>query len=155
MELFPTRVLVAVDRSPSARTALDAARQLCAATDSELWLVHVKLLSPSVVGDPVGGGQYEQLEAEGEEVLAGIRDELEADGGDVQVAQAAVRLAKSIEGAVAAFAEEIDARLIVVGGTTRGRIDRAVGGDVAVGLVKHAPCSVLVVPPHVQDQPGG
>jgi nucleotide-binding universal stress UspA family protein len=151
MQLFPTRVLVAVDAGSTARTALAAARSLCAETGSELWLVHVKLLNASVAGKPVNPAQYEKLEREGEEVLDGLREELDGDGG-VPVAQAMVRLGTSIPRSVAGFAEEIEAGLIVVGGTTRGAIERRVGGDAAVGLVRNAPCSVMVVPPHLEAQ---
>lgn len=149
MELFPARVLVAVDRSSSSRIALTAARQLAEATSSELWLVHVKLLSPTVVGDRVSAAQYERLEQEGEELLDELRKEVEGDGG--AVAQAIVRLGRRIEHSVAALAEEIQAGVIVVGGTSGGAVNRAVSGDVAVGLVKRSPCAVLVVPPHTGE----
>jgi nucleotide-binding universal stress UspA family protein len=148
MELFPTRVLAAVDRSDSARTAATVAAQLAGASGSELWLVHVKLLSRSLVGSPGNDPRYAQLEAEGREVLEAVRAEVEAESG-VDVAQVVVRLGQRIEQSVAALAEEIGAGLIVCGGTTRGALNRTVGGDVAVGLVRSTPCSVLVVPPHV------
>jgi nucleotide-binding universal stress UspA family protein len=150
MELFPTRVLVAVDQGPSSRTAIDAARAICAATSSELWLVHVRLLRSSVSGKPVAHGQYDKLEREGQELLDELQKDLGGDGG-VPVAQSSVRLGKSVEKSVAGFAEEIEAGLIVVGGTRHGVVSRTVGGDIAVGLVKAAPCSVLVVPPHIAD----
>lgn len=149
MPLFPTRVLVAVDRSASSRTALRAARELCESSTSELWLVTVKLLSASMVGDRVSAAQYEKLEQEGEALLDEIRREVEGDG--FPVARAVVRLGRRIEHSVAALAEEIGAGVIVVGGTSRGPVDRRVGGDVAMGLVKGSPCAVLVVPPHLGD----
>ncbi len=152
MELFPTRVLAAVDRSTSSRTALDAARAICAATGSELWLVHVRLLTGGVAGKPVGAGQYDKLEQEGRALLEELASELAADGG-VIVAQHQVRLARSVPKSVASFAEEIEAGIIVVGGTHAGRMARTVGTDIAVGLVKGSPCSVLVVPPHVGETP--
>jgi nucleotide-binding universal stress UspA family protein len=149
MPLFPARVLVAADRSSSSRTALAAARALAEATGSELWLVHVKLLTPTIVGDRVTAAQYERLEQEGEGLLADLRAEVEQDGG--AVAQTVVRMGKRIEHSVAALAEEIEAGVIVVGGTTRGRVDRTMAGDIAVSLVKRAPCAVLVVPPHTAE----
>jgi nucleotide-binding universal stress UspA family protein len=148
MELFPARVLAAVHKSESASTALDAARQVCAATSSELWLVHVKLLSASIVGDPMGSTRYDDLEREGQTYLDELTASLAADGG-VPVTSSAVRLSRSVERSVAGFAEEIAAGLIVIGGTSRGAVQRTVAGDIAVSLVRSTPCSVMVVPPHV------
>ena len=56
-------------------------------------------------------------------------------------------LAGFVGPAVADFAAERGADVIVVGATHRQRLDRFVMGSTAEQVADHAPCSVMIVPP--------
>jgi nucleotide-binding universal stress UspA family protein len=142
--LFPTRVLLAADTSPSASQALAAAVQVCASTGSELYLGHVKTSSPSVVGTTPSGTQSERLAAEAEALLAGVRAEVERQGGTV--ADTAIEAAQDVPGGVLAIADRFAIGLIVVGGSGGGTVQRTVSGDVSGKIVRTASIPVLVVP---------
>jgi nucleotide-binding universal stress UspA family protein len=47
--------------------------------------------------------------------------------------------------AICAWAAKVGASLVVVGSRTRHGVDRVLLGSVAEHVVRHAPCSVLVV----------
>jgi len=48
---------------------------------------------------------------------------------------------------ISTLAEDVDADLIVVGASSKGIAMRALLGSTAYGLVRHAPCSVIIARP--------
>jgi nucleotide-binding universal stress UspA family protein len=44
------------------------------------------------------------------------------------------------------LAEQVDAELVVIGATRRGRAHRALAGDITLGLLQAAPCGVAIAP---------
>ncbi|MFD6953292.1 MULTISPECIES: universal stress protein [unclassified Nocardiopsis] len=138
---------MADDGSPESDRAVDTAAQLVRATGSSLSLVHVKALSPTVVGVPAAPAHVERLREQGR-VLVGRRV-AELSAGGIEPEHAEVRLGRRIEAAVTDTAMEWGAGLLVVGARGGNPGQRYILGDVSVHLVREARCSVLVV--HTED----
>jgi nucleotide-binding universal stress UspA family protein len=142
MAMFPTRVLVGVDTGAVSDHAVDAAWELCQATDSELHLAHVKLTARSLRGSPMGAGQQEQLEDEGRAFLQQHVDRVEQAGG--RVAGTHVRFSRRIEDALVGLQAELGIGLIVVGATTAGDLARRVIGALGPVAADDKPVGVFV-----------
>ncbi len=155
MSIFPTKILLATDGSEEAALAARAAANLAQKTDSELHVVHARLMLPYSgyyrAETPTISGTTDEEEAR-QRVMQWLDDQverIEAEGGNV--AQAYLRLGKPEEGIITVaeeivkLAEEIGAGLIVVGSRGLGGIRRALMGSVSDSVVRHAHCPVLVV----------
>jgi universal stress protein A len=126
MPLFPTRVLVGVDGSASARFAIDAASELCRATGSELHLIHVKSTSSTVRGRPVTPAQGEAMDAEAEAMLDRAAQMVVAQGGSV--AGTHVRFGEHIHHTLVEAQGQLDAGLLVIGSSHGGKVARSLFG---------------------------
>lgn len=140
---FPTGILVADDGSPESDRALSAAVELARATLSELSLVHVKSLEPSVAGTTVTPAQIDRLREQGEALVE--RRAAEAAERGLELDHAEVRLGRNIEVTVLRAATDLGSGLLVVGARGRGPGQRRALGDLSRRLASNAPCSVLVV----------
>ena len=87
----------------------------------------------------------EALRREAQEVLDGQVRTIEEAGGTVAIAH--LRMGERRDEAIVHLAEEIDADLIVIGSRGFGGLKRALLGNVADSVVRHAHCPVLVVRP--------
>ncbi len=136
------KIVCAVDFSESSRSALEHAADLARRFDAELTLVHV-WKGPLAAGARTAAAApaEDQQTAELGRKLEGWKREAERMAGR-QVGTAIASGSPAVE--VARLAADDRADLVVVG--TRGRtgIERAVLGSVAEGIVRHAPCAVLV-----------
>jgi nucleotide-binding universal stress UspA family protein len=142
--LFPTRILVGVDHSPTSTDAVVAATELARATGSELHLLHVKTTSSTVRGRPVTPGQGDRMEAEAAALLAAASGTVGERGGEVTATH--VRFGERVSRVLAEAQGELDAGLLVVGSGPGGTTARALlATSPASGLVRRAPGSVLVV----------
>jgi nucleotide-binding universal stress UspA family protein len=151
MSIFPTRILLATDRSEEATLAAQTAIDLANKTGSELHVVYTSspIYPPAFYeGNEVGVNVEAYLEEREEltKIQQGLLDEqvrkIEAAGGSV--AQAHFTEGKP-EAEITAVAEEIGAGLIVVGSRGLGGMRRAMLGSVSDSVVRHAHCPVLVV----------
>ncbi|MEP7121617.1 MAG: universal stress protein [Byssovorax sp.] len=142
------RILAATDMSEPALPALVAAADEAKARGAKVTLIHSVDLLPSsamAIGAPFGGTWLvvppEQIAAVRASVQATLDDMMKrlAIDGEVRVEQG------NPVAEVVNAAEQLDAELVVVG--TRGRtgLTRLALGSVADGIVRAAPCSVLVV----------
>jgi nucleotide-binding universal stress UspA family protein len=125
--VFPTKILLATDRSREAELAATTAADLAKSTNSELHVVHV------------GRDQFReeaQKELDTEEGM--VR---EAGVTDVQAHLKFGMPARTIVD----LAEELGVGLIVMGSRGRGGIRRALMGSVSSSVVPHAHCPVMVV----------
>jgi nucleotide-binding universal stress UspA family protein len=145
--LFPTRILVGVDRSEASRAALAAATELALATDSELHLIHVKSTSSTVRGRPVTPTQGDQMDAEAAALLSEAADHVTEQGASLGGTH--VRFAERPERLLTEAQGELDAGLLVVGASRSGSVARSLmtGGDGASSTVRRSGSSVLVVRP--------
>jgi nucleotide-binding universal stress UspA family protein len=149
MGLFPTRILLAIDGSEEAELAALRAVDLAERTDSELHVVHVGVVPLFLLSDPgmlgYDGKLYEQFEEESRELLRKQTWRVKVAGGTV--AGSHLRMG-AVDLEVVALAKELGADLIVMGCRGHRGIRRAIEGSISDGVIRHAPCPVLVVRSH-------
>jgi nucleotide-binding universal stress UspA family protein len=148
---FPTKLLLATDGSVDAQLAAQTAADLANKTDSELHIVHVRpRITPHYPGYYIGPEVVENaeekeqryLDREAQRLLDTQVEQVSAAGGSV--AQFHLRSGKPEE-EIVSLAEELGARLIVLGSRGRGGVRRALMGSVSDSIVRHAHCPVMVV----------
>src|SRR3712207_1944482 len=144
MSISPTKILLATDGSEEAELAATSAAALAAKTGSELHVVHVRILPPETLHDPLSfdTAAREEFERRGRARLDELVGRLEASGGAVEGAHFRVG---SSAAEIVAQAEELGVGLVVLGSRGLGAIRRALIGSVSDSVVRHAPCPVLVV----------
>ena len=145
MGIFPTRILLATDGSPHADLAAGVAMDLASSTGSRLHVVAVGRTFPAAVYDEYTETRREDLRREAKEILDEQVRKIEESGGDVAVAH--LKLDERRDEAIVHLAEDIDAGLRVIGSRGFGGMKRALMGNVADSVVRHAHCPVLVVRP--------
>jgi nucleotide-binding universal stress UspA family protein len=140
MSIFPTNILLATDGSREAELAAATAADLANATDSELHVIHVGELLPTLLAQTEV--EPAQLEREAREVLDEQVKRIEEAGGTVK--EAHLRLGRADE-EIVDLAQSLGVGLIVMGSRGRGRIRRALMGSISDSVVRHAPCPVTIV----------
>lgn len=143
-------VAVGVDFSPLSDRALRHALELSAPHAAEVVLIHVASPDPDFVGMEAGPQHVRDEVAkelwEERTTLHDLATALEKTGRRVRVVMVRGPAADSLVEA----AREARADLLVVGSHGRGPVKRLFLGSVSEGVLRQAPCPVLVVP----DQPG-
>ena len=143
------KVLLATDGSEESELASRAAVELCETTGPELHVVHV---GPAVrhVGDM--GPVF--LDPQAEQAAQERLDEQSQEQLDAEVkkvgelgARAAGTHLRAGDPAdlIVRLAEDLGARMIIMGSRGRGGVRRALMGSVSEDVVRHAHCPVLVV----------
>lgn len=145
MGIFPTHILLATDGSPHADLAAEVAVDLARSTGSRLHVVAVGRTFPAAVYDEYAETRRDDLRREAREVLDEQVKKIEESGGNVAVAH--LKLDEQRDEAIVHLAEDIDAGLVVIGSRGFGGMKRALMGNVADSVVRHAHCPVLVVRP--------
>ena len=149
MSIFPTRILLATEGSEEAELAALRAVELADATDSELHVVHVGVLPTFLESYPgtlgYSGKLYEQIEEDSRELLRELSWRVKVAGGTV--AGTHLRMG-AVDLEIVALAKELGADLIVMGCRGHRGIRRAMEGSISDGVIRHAPCPVLVVGSH-------
>lgn len=139
--MFPTRVLLAVDGSPDSDLARDRALDLLGHSQAELAVVHVGLVSPWTNPTSLAPHQMERLRSDSQAVLDGALTALGERGVE---AQGYLRMGRAVD-EILRLRDEIQADLIVLGSRGANAFVRVLLGNDAEGVVRHAPCPVLVV----------
>jgi nucleotide-binding universal stress UspA family protein len=136
------RILLAVDESPVAAHAVDVGLELAKALGAELAFIFVVDRSQTVI--PESGVPAADLialaEQDGKRLLAMFRMRSSREPPALEfvaVGQPAAEIVKT--------ANEWHADVIVMGSHGRRGVERALMGSVAEAVMRHAPCSVLVV----------
>jgi nucleotide-binding universal stress UspA family protein len=145
LSTFPTRILLATDGSPHAELAALKAVDLAKSTKARLHVVAVGRTFPAAVYDVYTEAGREDLRREAQEVLDQQVRKIEEVGGTVAIAH--LKMNERRDEAIVHLAEDIDADLIVIGSRGFGGLRRALLGNVADSVVRHAHCPVLVVRP--------
>ncbi len=125
--VFPTKILVATDRSREAQLAATTAALLAESTNSELHVVHVG---------------FEQYRDEAQKELETEVDMIRESGA--QDIQAHLEFGRP-DTAIVEMAEELGDGLIVMGSRGLGGMRRALLGSISDSVVRHAHCPVLIV----------
>jgi nucleotide-binding universal stress UspA family protein len=145
LSTFPTRILLATDGSPHGELAAMKAVDLAKSTKARLHVVAVGRTFAAAVYDVYAEVGREDLRREAQEVLDEQVRKIEETGGTVAIAH--LKMNERRDEAIVHLAEEIDADLIVIGSRGFGGLKRALLGNVADSVVRHAHCPVLVVRP--------
>ena len=157
MSISHTTILLATDGSEEAILAAHIAADVANKTDSELHIAHVRpRITPHYPGYYIGPEVVEEaeekeqryLDREAQRLLNTQVEQVSAAGGSV--AQFHLRSGRPEE-EIVSLAEELGARLIVLGSRGRGGLRRALMGSVSDSVVRHAHCPVLVVREEKQD----
>ncbi len=139
-------IVVATDFTENSLAALETAFSLAAEGSSRLHVVHVVEI-PAVAGPPLASvvPPVDQLYKAAQERLDGL---IPANWSDRLHLKTAV-LTGTPSTAIADFALEKGADMIVVGTHGRKGLARVLMGSQAEALLREAPCQVLVVKPKV------
>ena len=119
--------------------------ELAKSTRARLHVVAVGRTFGAAVYDVYAEVGREDLRREAQEVLDEQVRKIEEEGGTVAIAH--LKMNERRDEAIVHLAEEIDADLIVIGSRGFGGLKRALLGNVADSVVRHAHCPVLVVRP--------
>lgn len=136
------KILIAVDSEPVAAHAADVAAELARAVGAEMAFVHVV---DSSLGYPADTGVppaelIALAKQEAKKLVSDFRQRVSPQSAAlefIQVGGPATEIVKA--------AKEWPADLIVIGSHGRGGVQRALMGSVAEGVMRHAPCPVMVI----------
>jgi len=147
LSLFPTRILLATDGSPHAELAAKKAVDLAKNTGARLHVVVAGRTFSQVVYKDYAESEAgrEKIRREAQEILDEQVRKIEEAGGTVAIAH--LKMGERRDEAIVHLAEDIGADLIVIGSRGFGGLRRALLGNVADSVVRHAHCPVLVVRP--------
>lgn len=129
------RILVGTDFTPGARAAIEAAARLAADCSASLVIAHAL---------HVVGSDEEELEDQ----LGDARDALELDAATARSITPNAQTRLVVSSSSSAFLELLEVEafdLVVVGAHEGSRVSAFFLGSVAEKVLRHAPCSVLVV----------
>ncbi len=144
MGIFPTRILLATDGSEQANLAAMTAIDLAESTGSRLHVVAVGRTFPGAAIYKIYAEEAkEDLRREAQEVLDEQVRKIEEAGGTVAIAH--LKMDERRDEAIVHLAEDIGAGLIVIGSRGFGGMKRALLGNIADSVVRHAHCPVFVV----------
>ena len=136
------RILVAVDNEPIAAHAADIGAELARLAGAEMAFIHV--IDPALVNAADTGIQPDVFVAsakeEAKKLIDDFRKRLPQQVTALEFVQIGIPLTEIVNAA-----KDWPADLIVIGSHGRGGITRALLGSVAEGVMRHAPCPVLVV----------
>lgn len=141
------KILVPVDFSKVTEAALGAATTLAGALQAELILIHIAAPDPEFVGYETGPASVRQavahqLAAEHKR-LQELQHRLESESLRVTALLIQGYTAEKI----LAEAVRLGVDLIVMGSHGHGGLHHLLMGSVAEGVVRKAPCPVVLVPP--------
>jgi nucleotide-binding universal stress UspA family protein len=158
-------ILVAVDFSDATPAVIDVARQLAKALDAEIHLVHVKefraAAGPGTLGyglagmpelAPISGVPMPGFDALPQPVAESEDQKSKLARWQQEIAQQGVKV--TLHEPTGVVAEEIlneakalNADLIVMGTHGHGAMYKLLVGSATKGVLKHATCPVLLMPP--------
>jgi nucleotide-binding universal stress UspA family protein len=145
------QILAAIDFSEVSSRVLEQAARLAEAFSAELSLVHVAAPDPEFVGydagpESVRGQRAAELRSEHRE-LQGMAESLRERG---LRARALLIQGPTVEKIVEEIGR-LEADVAVLGSHGHGALRRALLGSVSEGVIRRAPCPVLVVPSRGAD----
>ena len=145
--MFQT-VLWATDGSRAAERALPVAKSIAQTYDAKLVVTHVSAIFFG--GPPITVNSAQETADAIEADLQLKVEDLKRDGVAVEFALPEMT-AHGVAHAIAGFAREAGADIIVVGTSGTSRLVRVLVGSVTRRLLELAPCPVLAVPPEHED----
>ncbi len=140
------KILVAVDLSDLASTAVEAAAEYAAAFKCQVRILHVEVPVPTYIGNEI---VQPVLPTDDKEEDDRIMKDLSSMAEFLQKRgiEADYELVKGpVVESVIEKATSYNADLIVLGAHNHGFLYRAFIGSVCSGVVKHSSCPVLIIP---------
>jgi nucleotide-binding universal stress UspA family protein len=138
-------LIVPVDFSDLSINVIDMAGKLAKAFGSKVWIIHVDSRQPYYVGLEVGPELLQDLRIEEqsrmERDLHAMEDYLKKKGVEVE----AILLQGKIVTVILEQCQKLEADLVVIGSKTFGLFSRTFLGSVSEGVLRKAPCPVMVV----------
>jgi nucleotide-binding universal stress UspA family protein len=136
------KILIAIDSEPVAAHAADIAAELARLAEAEMAFIHV--IDPELVNAADTGIQpavfAASVKEEAKKLIDDFRKRLPPQATALDFIQVGSPLTEIVKAA-----KDWPADLIVIGSHGRAGIKRALLGSVAEGVMRHAPCPVLVV----------
>jgi len=136
------KILIAIDSEPIAAHAAGLGAELARLAGAEMAFIHV--IDPELVNAADTGVQPAVLAAaardDAKKLIADFRKTLPEQSVALEFIQTGSPLTEVVKAA-----KDWPADLIVIGSHGRGGITRALLGSVAEGVMRQAPCPVLVV----------
>jgi nucleotide-binding universal stress UspA family protein len=136
------KILIAIDDEPIAAHAADIGAELAHLAGAEMAFIHV--IDPELVNAADTGLQPDALVASAKEnarkLIGAFRSRLPQQPAALEFVQIGIPLTEIVNAA-----KDWPADLIVIGSHGRGGVRRALLGSVAEGVMRHAPCPILVV----------
>ena len=139
------KILIAVDESPIAAHAAEVGVDLARTLSGEVAFVHAVdpgLVATGETGVP-SATMLAVLERDARELLTSYRQRVSFSPAALDF----LRMGKP-GSEIVKTAAEWPADIVVIGTHGRGGVSHLLLGSVAEGVVRHAPCPVLVVRPH-------
>jgi nucleotide-binding universal stress UspA family protein len=136
------KILIAIDSEPIAAHAADLGAELAGLMGAEMAFIHV--IDPALVNAADTGIQPDVFVASAKEEARKLIDDFRKRLPQQSAALEFVQIGSPVAEIVAA-ARDWPADLIVIGSHGRGGVVRALLGSVAEGVMRQAPCPVLVV----------
>jgi universal stress protein A len=134
------KILIAVDDDPVSVRAADVGSELARALGGEVALIHVNVVEYAGDTGIPPSDLIAQTEQESKRLLSGFRERLSLAPSTLEFVQTGTPAA-----AITRAAKDWPADLIVIGSHGRSGMRRALLGSVAEGVMRNAPCPVLVV----------
>ena len=146
------QVLAAIDFSEVSKPVMERATGLARVFKAKLTLLHVAASDPEFVGYDAGpqvvrDNRADQLRAEHHQ-LQQHAEQLRAEGIE---AEALLVEGPTIE-TILEKARDLPADLVVIGSHGKGALKSALLGSVSQGVLRRAPCPLLVIP-LAKDEP--
>jgi nucleotide-binding universal stress UspA family protein len=139
-------ILTPIDFSDATDAVVAAASQLAKALDAKVWLIHAAVPEPDFVSYEVGPEYVRDSAArhlrEEHRTLGQYQESMRADGVEVT----AMLVPGEAIDKILQEAESLKAGWIVLGSHGHGALYNLLAGSVCQGVVKKAPCPVVIVP---------
>lgn len=143
---FPKQILAAIDFSDVTEDVLRTAAALAERCGCGLRVLHVAAPDPAFIGYELGPQSIRDVRArelrEEHAQLEAVRSSFTQRGIPTRV----FLIAGVTDETILRQAEDCEADLIVIGSHGHGMIRRALVGSASEGVLRHAPCPVIVVP---------
>ena len=138
-------ILVAIDFSNVTQKVIEQGVLLTRAFDCKLWLIHIAAPDPDFVGYVTGPQFRRDLRAETlrdeHKKLQHQADRLRKQGINITT----LLIKGETVDAIVREASKLAADLIVIGSHGHGALYKTLMGSVSEGVIRHAPCPVLIV----------
>lgn len=139
-------IIVSIDFSDTTEFVIAEAKKLAGALAAKIWIIHVPIVRPDLLGYETGpvyfrGHVAETLQRE-HHMLQDFQNSLRSEGFDVE----AMLLPGSPAEKILEKAQSIRPDFIVLGSHGHGAMCHLLAGSVCEDIIKHVDCPVVVVP---------